>query len=83
MMKQIRVVKNGKLNGASFEAFSWDDGKSWCSDPKATVAFLRRRKKVLDVRLTERELRWIDQLNQEPDSLVDTECIRSAVGYGH
>ena len=73
MLKQIQI------NGQAFESYSWDGGKSWCSSPKATLAFLRRREKALAFKLSERELRWIDQLNREPDNIVDTDSIRCAV----
>jgi len=81
LVKQIRVVTDGKVTGEAFEAYSWDDGRSFCSDPKATVAFLRRRKKVLSTTLSEREIRWIDQLNREPDDPVDTPSIHGAFRF--
>jgi hypothetical protein len=81
VIKQIRVVNNGRANGQAFEAFSWDGGRSFCSDPKATLAFLRRRKAALDVRLSERELRWLDQLDSEPEFRADSFGIRCAVKF--
>jgi len=63
MIKQVRVVVNGKVTVTTLECYSWDGGKSFSSSPVATLAFLRRRKKVLDTRLSERELRWLDKLS--------------------
>jgi len=63
MVKQIRVVINGKVTQTTLECYSWDGGRSLSSSPIDTLRFLRRRKKVMDTRLNERELRWLGQLD--------------------
>ena len=80
-MKQIHVLQDGRETAQALEAFSWDAGKSYCSDPRATLAFLRRRKAALDIRLSEAELRWINQLDDDPEGITDRESFRLAVRH--
>ncbi len=37
MLKQIPVMVNGKPAEKFFEAYSWDNGRSFCSDPRTPL----------------------------------------------
>lgn len=72
MMKQIQVGANG--HAQAFETYSWDGGKSWCSTNgsgnRAMMAFFRRKKMALNFKFSEQELRWIDSIENDVDSVL-------------
>jgi hypothetical protein len=64
MVKQLQVMVDGKPSGKAFEAYSWDNGRSFCTDPKTTLAVIRRRNQLrAAARFTERERHIIDSLD--------------------
>jgi hypothetical protein len=64
MVKQLQVMVDGKPSGKAVEAYSWDSGRSFCSDPKTTLAVIRRRNKLrAAATLNERERRSLDSLD--------------------
>jgi hypothetical protein len=78
MLKQITVMIDGKPSGVRLETYSCGTN-GWCSSPKAKLAFEHRRDRALAQTLTERELRWIDQLNREPENQVDMFGVKTAI----
>jgi hypothetical protein len=64
MMKQIQPMVDGKPASQAFEAYSWDNGRSFCTDPKVTIAIIRRRNKLsAAATFTEKERRFLDHLD--------------------
>ena len=74
MVRQIRV-HNQKI-----KMYSLDGGRSWCSSVEALRPFYRRREQVLKTRLTPKELKRIDSLNQ-PEDVFDSGEIQFTVQF--
>jgi hypothetical protein len=74
--RRVSMVRQIKVHNQLITMYSWDGGRSWCSSVKAMLSFHRRKDQVLKTRLTPKELKWIDSLNQ-PEDVFDVGEIQS------